>query len=69
MIHKHFNMQAEQQISKLIRHCQELNDVAYDLHPRRDADRIAQIDEAIAAAKREIEALRWGQGLGYFKGD
>jgi predicted deacylase len=58
-------MKAEAQINRLISQCQDLQDVAYDLHPRRDAERIASIDESIAAAKREIEALRWGRALGY----
>lgn len=65
MIHNSFNTKAEQHIHKLIQQCQDLNDVAFDLDPVKDADRIASIDESITNMKREIEALRWGQALGY----
>jgi hypothetical protein len=65
MINSTLNKSANQHINDLIRQCQDLHDVAYDLHPKRDADRIEQLDEVIGQMQRQILALRHGQAIGY----
>ncbi len=67
MIHHRFSESAENKILRLTRNCQDLHDVAFDLCPKRDKDKIKIIDEQINELKREIQAAKLGRALGFIK--
>ena len=47
-----------EQVERLITHCQHLHDVAFDLDPATDSERIEVIDQAIAKAICQINKLK-----------
>jgi hypothetical protein len=47
-----------QQVESLIKYCQHLHDVAFELDPVADSERIEVIDEAIARAICQIDKLK-----------
>lgn len=59
-VYKLTEIKHKEEITRLVAHCQHLQDVAFDLDLNQEAERIEIIDEMISTLKLRIDRLRSG---------